>query len=1187
MTFTARKTKYLLTVVTVLLFVLAVAGQGHDTSMAGKAKTQTVGDSLIGAPTYPFSALSGIGLEDISEGSTLLWGPDDDENFLPLLDIGFNFRFDGVNYTRFGPQTNGAIALGQPWSVDTRNNFIISGLFAKLMPYWDDLCIGPEGKVHYKTIGPPGSRKLVVEWRNMEIAQGLTCNDFSANGTFQLWIFEHSGVIQFVYGNGMTQAGISGGYSVGIHVGLSANFASVNTADSSVSYTRTYDGLLAPIPAGTSYIFTPVVPAAATSGSLTDVTQTSLRLSWTDNALNERGYEIWRSTDGINYTLAGSYPANTTSANDLNLTPGTQYFYQVNAVSEGARSIDLNLSATTNPSRVINSTNTGGPWSAPSTWVGGIVPELGDDVTVVAGATVVVDTAAAAGNLTIGGAGGLAESKDISPEGGSPATVRYGETAAFTLTVANDVLIGANDSLITGGGNANQHVLYVGGDLTNNGTLDLSTNNGQAGAAIEFNRWDDVAFSGSGAVNDVFIIRVNKTAGSIVELISTNFTVAGSTTDLPSSAYLIIMSGTFKISGTFTGTHRTFPSDAYEIPPDGGLWLNNPNYTITGREGIATILGDLRISAGTYNVGLGVDQSLRLREGSVTRIEGGALNIAGMLAEYSQDTSGSNPASFNQTGGTITTCRAGSSSTQGCFVLSPQIAATISAGKVVIQNPAQSARLADFMCVCSSEEDEDVTLQFGNEFTVGAATFHISGAPNLILNTESGAHTFRALGGSWGRNVVVGTGGILDIGNVFSIRDGVLTNNGFIKGDGTNSRLAFYGTNALYTGSGSVIGALTSVDIQGPTLTVDGANKLRTRQIRLETGNIIGGSNFILGKGDSIVSNIYIGAATGDVLPGTFDAPPEFDLGTGGQGVYYQRTGASRSTGIEINPQRDLAAFEFRGAAATDTLTIAGGELKIGSLSLRQGRVIAVGGNNILHYGVTTTPWSGYVTGTVIRKFIDNTNYTFQMGLTTPTPVTVFPASQTSNPVFFSVTNAAGPLPGLLPSQSVSQNWTIAVSAPMSGTMSFRWADSEERCNEGNFKLWRQVGSGQPTIVGTDTTPNNNGIALDALTTDFNGRYGVGEQLDPGPLSVSGTVRTSGGMPIRNALVRVTGPGLGTPFIEGYTGNLGTYILEGLRVGETYTVQVGAKRYRFSPSSQAITPGGNATGIDFTANPQE
>ena len=40
-----------------------------------------------------------------------------------------------------------------------------------------------------------------------------------------------------------------------------------------------------------------------------------MTVSWTDNANNETGYRLYRSTDGINYTKIADLAANTTSTN--------------------------------------------------------------------------------------------------------------------------------------------------------------------------------------------------------------------------------------------------------------------------------------------------------------------------------------------------------------------------------------------------------------------------------------------------------------------------------------------------------------------------------------------------------------------------------------------------------------------------------------------------------------------------------------------------------------------------------------------------------------------------------------------------------------------------------------------------------------------------------------------------------
>src|SRR5688572_16478084 len=50
----------------------------------------------------------------------------------------------------------------------------------------------------------------------------------------------------------------------------------------------------------------------------------------------------------------------------------------------------------------ISSTGAGGLWSSPSTWAGGVVPGAGDDVTIVGGSAVVIDTDVTVANLTVG-----------------------------------------------------------------------------------------------------------------------------------------------------------------------------------------------------------------------------------------------------------------------------------------------------------------------------------------------------------------------------------------------------------------------------------------------------------------------------------------------------------------------------------------------------------------------------------------------------------------------------------------------------------------------------------------------------------------------------------------------------------------------------------------------------------------
>jgi hypothetical protein len=264
--------------------------------IAQKAKTRPPGEEiastqvseLISPTSYSFTAVT-AGLEDMSSGTTTLIGPGTDDSNSGMTGIGFNFYFDGVAFTHYGVNGNGLLKLGVPPIGSSLLNSIATTLNApKIMPYWDNLCVGTNGKVHAKTTGSAPARKLVVEFQNMQITRGGGCAG-AGNGTFQLWLFETTGVIQFVYG-ALPAAAADGGYSIGLQSGAAANFASVTTLTNSVSYLAANNSQTHAIAAGTSYTFTPTVPAAPTSAGANSITAAGLNLTWTDNAPDEIGY---------------------------------------------------------------------------------------------------------------------------------------------------------------------------------------------------------------------------------------------------------------------------------------------------------------------------------------------------------------------------------------------------------------------------------------------------------------------------------------------------------------------------------------------------------------------------------------------------------------------------------------------------------------------------------------------------------------------------------------------------------------------------------------------------------------------------------------------------------------------------------------------------------------------------------
>jgi hypothetical protein len=85
-------------------------------------------------------------------------------------------------------------------------------------------------------------------------------------------------------------------------------------------------------------------------------------------------------------------------------------------------------------------------------------------------------------------------------------------------------------------------------------------------------------------------------------------------------------------------------------------------------------------------------------------------------------------------------------------------------------------------------------------------------------------------------------------------------------------------------------------------------------------------------------------------------------------------------------------------------------------------------------------------------------------------------------------------------------------------------------------------------------------------------------------VSVAGRILTAGGLPIRNAIVSISGGNLPNG-IKVQTGSFGTYSFPGLGSGQTYTISVGASRHTFAQPTRMITPQANVTDFDFIAEP--
>lgn len=1174
----------ILPIISICIFTGSIVAQvadqidlkGHENSSKSKIKSVREKDfadpgtsELITSVTYPFTAGTAA-LEDMSSGTTNLVGASADDTASALTNIGFDFWMDGVRHTQFSANANGLMKLGSPvvnnGANGRTNNFATANDLPKIAAYWDDLCTSATGRVHFKVIGTPGSRKLIVEWQNM-VTFGTSCATGLTLGTWQVWLTESSdptlpGTIQFVYGAIGANSATNGGYSNGI--GSSAtSFASITTAADTVSYAASANAQVNTIAASKSYLFTPLIPAAPTGGSVTGATAVSQQVNWTDNAANEVGYVLYRSTDNVTFTFLTQTAANATSFVDTSLTPSTLYFYRVYAVSEGALSAVLATSGTTGAPGNDTCNGAGGNWDNVATWTDGSVPTATDNVTIGSGCTVTVNvTNAVALNVTVDAGG----------------TLQSPTTGAVT-----------------------NNNLTVGQNVTNNGTLDFSTNGDTSGAILTFGAGvTNATFGGSGATTDIRAITVAKGAlATTVELLTTNFTVQGVNTDV--AGYLTITSGTFKISGNFTMTNRTFASATYTIPALGGFWLNNPNYTIVGQAGGTTTQnnGLLRMTQGVYNIGVGGGDGMGGGTGAQFIIEGGTINATRIDPQ--------NAVTWNMSAGTINISPTvgNTRSNFGSFELfSAASSFTMSGGTINLIQAATGATPIDWQVVSGTLAITGGTVNVGTGATATNFNFRIRGTtPNIVVDNTTNPKTATFTAQTLIRgNSTITAGSTMNLGGFLvapTAEGGVtrtFTNNGTLTGNTAGSRLYFLGQGAgsghVYTGTG--IAGTTAL----PLLSVDfdsvngvslggAANNLITNRVIMFTGSVTGASKLELGVGGASTGVVQIGNTTTPTAAGTFDVPFTFNLGTGGQTASYLRTTTSYTTGGEVNPARTYTTMAVDNNVTS--LNIAGGNLTVtGAMTLTNGTVFT-GNSNVLVHNGTATRTNGFVDGNLGRDYTAAGTYTYFVGQGAHTPVLVnVTAVGGAGASRLTARSFNATLAGFNPPTSLSRNWSLEETGDITADLSFTY-DTDANDVNGNEADYRVYSRNSANVVTNhctggpcvNTATNTLGPIL-GISTFSRWTGGENQIATAANASISGQVRTQAGNGIRNATVIISGGNLTQP-IMGQTGAFGYYQFDNLAVGQAYMVEVVSKRFHIPNATRTLVLQDNLTNIDFVS----
>lgn len=1153
---------------------------------------------LITSGTYPFTALAGIGLEDMSSGTTQLVGPALDDNNSVLTNIGFDFFFDGARFTQFAANANGFVRLGLvPTGNTFTNRLDLPANGPKIASFWDDLCTGTNGQVHYKTTGSPGSRKLIIEWQNMKITRNTTCVAPVGNGTFQMWLFESTGIIQFVYGAIPAPSPTDIGYSIGMQSGVATNLASVTTSDGTVSYTTANNSQLDAIAGGTSYVFTPNIPSAPTGLSFSSVTALTMSLNWTDNATNESGYAIYRSTDGTNFSFVDTTPADITTFGDTELTPNTTYFYRVFAFTEGGLSTALSGSQATNPTGNITAVAAGGPWNSPGTWIGGVVPTSSDVVNIPGGATVTIDTASAAAyELNVGTVNFSLAAEMLGPKGGQAVLV-FDAATGQSLSVVSDVNIASDGEFTSAAsGTVLTHALSIGGNLTNNGILDFSTAGNAAAADITFVGAENATFGGTGATTDIRTMTVNKGTNrdSILELNTTNFTVQGAP-DTADANFLTLTTGTFKLSGTFTGTYETFVGTSYIIPATAGFWLNNPNYTVVGQGGSPSNNGLIRITTGTFNVGTSSGNSLGGAAGGEFVIEGGTLNTAGRLQTTSAVT-------YTQSGGVVNVCTVANTATTACFGLTATTGTFNMSGGVInlvqINSNATAASRRDYQVGASAGNTNITggTLNVGTGATTGNAgnfEFRITGtAPSVVIDNTTNPKSLSLAGGTTAATIrgslTISTGAALNLhngttGSTLNFWGPAIVNNGEINGGvATSSRLNFLGTNGAgggtqtYGGSGtwgtsttpaSGFGILGAVTINSPVI---------TNRVNLFGGLLTGSGLVTLGNGGASATVVQISQAGNLINGGNFDVAPVFNTGTGGHTLLYLPQPSLRTTGVEVPASRSILALTLDN---TNNLQLAGGDLTItGTMTLTNGAFLT--GSGVITHNGTAARTNGFVDGNLNRSYDALGTYTYHVGQNGYSPVAVTLTALGTTPSSLMVSPTDDFLAGIVTATAVSRRWALTETGDLTATLGFTYLDADVNGSEPNYKVFKRTGGVTTEVAGSTIDAGSNTATVTGIT-DFS-EWGIGEALDAPVLvaDIGGRLELSGGRGVSNATIILSNPSGEVHRTQ--PNQFGYYRFLDVATGVTYTVTVDSKRYTFDPTSQTFTLNADNLGVNFS-----